>query len=55
MSKSKEFYCPLDDDAAKQLELIVIETPECDISINVFDITSIDTSLPKKKQKNYLN
>ena len=51
MSKSKEFYYPLEDDAAEQLELIVVEkTPERD-AINVFDITSVDTSLPKRKQK----
>jgi len=52
MSKSKEFYYPLEDDAAEQLELIVVEkTPERDVSINVFDVTSVDTSLPKRKQK----
>jgi hypothetical protein len=56
MSKSKEFFYPLDDDASEQLELVVVEkTPERDVSINVFDIISVDMTLPKHKEKKYLN
>jgi hypothetical protein len=45
MSKSKEHFYPLDDDYAKQLELVIIE-PNRSIDINVFDVSIFDVRLP---------